>query len=72
MIKPRKLLGCYRCSHNKNKTAHTYASYKVYKVGQTIILKCKTCKFELKFKYIDGGMPDVEMDFKPIPKKVSN
>jgi len=58
MVEPRRILGCPNCSFGKSKTTHTYGSYRVYvsAATQVITLKCKTCKHEQKYKYIQGGI----------------
>jgi transcription elongation factor Elf1 len=51
----RELIACPSCGANKNRKTHTFGSYKVYRSGTIITLKCKTCKYEMKFRIIRGG-----------------
>jgi RNase P subunit RPR2 len=48
-------LACPNCGGYKNKNSHTFASYKVYECNTVLTLKCKSCGYIQKFRYIEGG-----------------
>ena len=49
------ILGCPRCGDGKNNMVHSYGQYRVYKKGTNIKLVCKTCKYVIRYRYIEGG-----------------
>lgn len=50
-----KILPCPRCGAGKTRSTHSFGVYRVYEVAQTLILRCKTCGFKQRYKYIKGG-----------------
>lgn len=58
--KQRRVVACPKCGYNKKTTTHTFGTYRVYQVQSTIILICKTCRHEKKYKILMGAKPRKE------------
>jgi len=55
VVGPRVIVGCPNCGFGKSSRTHTYGVYRVYKCFGRIVLRCKTCNYELVFRVIGGG-----------------
>lgn len=65
----KTILGCPQCGAFKSRTTHSYGSYRAYLTNTTLVLRCKTCGFEQKYRYIQGGYVEQPVVQEPVLKK---